>query len=206
MIDYDRVLDFCSAQKIDFEDLMLLYSLHLRNEQIDPALHSRMNEYYKRGKTNGTAYVQKAKRLRDMGFLEFLKEPEGAILEIKNLKLTDEYAGTLFIDPDEIWNMFYKRYPAKGWLDGKSFIANMLDPKGDDKAHFKKNILKNANKSDAWRILFVVEEMFDYDPIAERPSGYAKVGISKFIHNWDEILRQWEKDKEEEDTGNYKRL
>ena len=199
MIDYKKCLEFCIEQKLKFPELMLLYTLHIRNEEVDKTLYKSMNTYYQDNKDE--KFLTMVRDLEKRGFLEILRD-DGTFIEISNLKIEQKFVDLLFIDPDEIWNKFYQRYPTKGYMDGKEFTANMLNP--GDKELFKRKIIKNVDRFEAGKILYYVADMFDFNPKTGKPEKSAKVGISKFLLNWDEILRQW-KEQEEDDNFNYGR-
>lgn len=206
MIDYEKSAEFCSKNNLTMEELFLLYTLHLRNEYPSAELNKVSAAYYASNRNKGIAFVDMVNDLHDRGFLEILKQDEPDKIDVKNLRITEEFGDLLFVDPDFIWNKFYLRYPAEGYMDGKYFTANMLDPKGNDKQVFIKKVLKTVNKDRALELLYVLEDMFDWDPISKKPNRRARVGISKFLMNWDEILKQWKEDNEMNIGGGYKSL
>lgn len=164
-----------------------------------------MDAYFSEGKSSGIPWVNMIRKLEERDFIEVLKyDPQNPnSVQIRNLKIKEKFTDLIFCDSNEVWKKFYTRYPSKGISGNESFIANMLDPKSDDEKVFKTKILKGANKAEADKILYFVEEMFDFDPIRQRPQRFASVGISKFIHNWDEILRQWLENEAEKAKGDW---
>ena len=205
MLDYVAVLKFCTDHDIMFEDFMLLHSLYVRNEQIAPESYEMMDDYFLRTKKTGIPWIKIVDDLEERKFLIVLKrEKTPNILQIKNLKVTQKFIDLLFCRPDEIWQKFYERYPAIGVApDGLSyFTANMLDK--DDEEYFKKHIIKNANKFEASKILYHIEEMFDWNPNKGKPEQYARVGISKFLRNWKEILRKHLEEQEQQANSDWR--
>lgn len=165
-----------------------------------PEIYGMMRDYYSNNKDD--RYVDMVRKLNDRGFLEILKEPENKnSIDLRYLKITEKFSDLLFISPDDIFAKFYSMYPSKGVSpDGYSyFTANLLDK--DDKEYFIKNVLKNVNKSESDRILYLVSEMFDVG-FDGKPRNFAKVGISKFIRNISEILKQWE-EEQNSNSGNW---
>lgn len=185
MLDYQKVLPFCVEHDLSFDELMLLYTIDIRNKNTHPELHPLMSQYYSAKSNFDTILL-----LEKKGMLQILsRNKTDRKLLLRNLVVTDKFSDLLFIQPDNVWHEFYKRYPAVG-IFGESnayFQANMLG--ADDKEYFINNILKNANKEGADQILKRVEQMFSYNEYTGKPEGYAKVGISKFLRNWDEILK-----------------
>jgi len=191
MIDYEKVLLFCEKHQLSFEEFMLLYTLHIKSGNYVEHLHSNMSEYYSNKKTN---YVEMAKDLETRGFLVILKHISPKIIRIKDLQITEKFVNLLFVDPDEIWKKFIERYPDKGYspTGATQFGARIV--KENDKEYFLHNILKNADKHRAEKILTSLEEMFDFD--GEAPTRPAQYGISRFIRNWDVLLKQHEENSE----------
>lgn len=186
MIEYNKVLEFCVQHKLEMEELMLLYTIETRNKNTEPELHPLMSQYY----TQKGGNYDMVESLAQRGFLTILDRSGSRRFNLRNLMVTEKFSDLLFVQPDYVWSEFYKRYPAVGVFGDKQayFKANRLAP--DDKEFFIKNILKNSTKEGAQQILKWVEEMFSYNPSTGKPEGYAEVGISKFLLNWDEILKE----------------
>lgn len=189
MIDYEKVLTFCHKYNISFEEFMLLYTLHMRNQQYKTHLHETMSEYYQDKEIN---WIKTVNSLQERGFLEKLRDQKDPKrLLIKDLRITEKFVNLLFVDPDEIWKKFLQRYPSRGFspTGNSEFGANIV--KENDKEYFMHNILKNADREEANNILSYLEQMFDYDENLQTPNLPAQFGVSRFLRNWDEILRQF---------------
>jgi len=193
MINQKRVAELCLLFGIDFEMLMLCYNVYIRNQQISPEVNKVIDEYYKKTKKPWLKIIEE---LEEKGLIENLK-PNVAIIELKNLIIMDKFVDEIFINSENVWESFYLRYPSKGISpDGYSyFTANLLDK--DDKDYFLKHILKNADKFQANKILYILEDMFNFNPITKKPEGFAKVGVSKFLRNFETIVKQWEEEQSE---------
>jgi hypothetical protein len=185
MIDYQKTLKFCVENELEFEELVLLYTIHIRNSNESPELHPLMQQYYN-GKSNYDMIVS----LEVRGFLTILRKDETKRkIKLNEILITEKFTDLLFIQPDTVWSEFYKRYPTVGIFgDGKGYFpAKTLA--ADDKEYFIREILKNADKFQADQIIKCVEEMFSYNIYTQKPEAYAKMGITKFMRNWDEIVK-----------------
>ncbi len=203
MIDYEKLLGFLNVQDLDVRELFLLYTLHIKNEQVAPELDGQMNLYYKRNKNKGAGFVKMVEDLEERGFLTILKKNEDGSIDVKNLKIEEKFVNLLFCDPNSIWKEFLLRYPLKGISpDGMSYFPSKRIEKQDEE-NFKKKILKNVNKFEASQIIYIMEDMFDWNPKIQQPEKFATIGISRFILNWDTILSEWKKEQEEIDKGNW---
>jgi len=194
MINQRKVLEFYDEYKLSIEKLFFCYNIYLRNSQQTPENNKLLDKYYKE---NSLEYIKMIDELVERDFIELLKPIKDGVIELKYVRVTDKFENLMFCNPDEIWENFYIRYPAKGVSpDGYSyFTANLLDK--DDKEYFKKHILKNADKFEAEKMIFIISEMFDWNPTTRKPEAFAKVGVSKFIRNYQTIVKQWEEEQSE---------
>lgn len=203
MIDYSKMLSFCIQYDLDADELFLLFSLYVKDEQMFTEVHGDMKKYFIKHMNN--RYVDKVVSLEERGLLEFLRPIEDKNkVDFKNLKITSKFIDLLFVkDKDIYWKKFRDRYPSEGWMDGKIFKANNATEK--DRENFEKIILKNMNKSDADNMILILESMFDWNMVTNKPDGYASVGIEKFIYNWEYILKEWQEGSSS-NSSNYKSL
>lgn len=203
MIDYKKCLEFCSEHQLSANELFLLYTLHIKSEQLMPEIYGKMRDYYSNNKDD--RYVDMVRKLNERGFLEILKEPENKnSIDLRYLKITEKFSDLLFADAENVWKSFLDRYPSKGISpDGMEYFSAKIISK-DDEEIFKKKILKGVNKMAASELLYVLEDMFDFNYRTKEPEKFAKYGVSRFILNWDTILAEWKKEKEEEEKGNWR--
>lgn len=200
MIDYEKILDFLIENDLEFNEFMLLYTLHLRNLQEYPELYGRMDKYYsKRSET--ICYKDMIDSLEERDFLENFNKSTPYI--INRLKISEKFTDLLFIDPDDVWKELINCYPSYGEAPSGygSFKANRA--KEGDKEYFIKNILKNSDKIAADRVIEVVKDMFDYDEKLGKPTKNAEVGLSRFLLNWDVYLKEYEETKDNSKNGNW---
>ena len=190
MIDYEKILDFLIENDLEFNEFMLLYTLHLRNLQEYPELYGRMDKYYsKRSET--ICYKDMIDSLEERDFLENFNKSTPYI--INRLKISEKFTDLLFIDESNAWNLFYSRYPKEGLSpDGNStFYSNLIDK--DSKDYFKKYVLKNSDKIAFEKIIKTMEEMFEWN--GEKSKGYARVGLNKYLLNFEEIMKNYQESK-----------
>lgn len=204
MIDYDKLITFCTTYNLEVEEFLLLYTLHIRNQNSTPEIYPLMDVYYKNKEIN---WSRKIRSLEEREFLIILKEPrDGKTFLIKDLQITDKFVSLLFINPDDIWKKFVSRYPRRGLspTGSSDFGSNVV--KEGDKEYFIKNILKNADKIAADKIISLLEEMFDWDDTKKECQIMARYGISRFMLNWDEFVRQHEENESGAGSFTYKSL
>lgn len=197
MINQRKVLEFYDEYKLSIEKLFFCYNIYLRNSQQTPENNKLLDKYYKE---NSLEYIKMIDELVERDFIELLKPIKDGVIELKYVRVTDKFENLMFTDPDIAFEKLYQMYPQYGYLDGKTFIANMLDK--DDKEYFKKHILKNSDKFEAEKLLYIISEMFDVDIRSGRATQPAKVGITKFLRNLPEIIRQWEEENQTDNNYN----
>lgn len=204
MIDYEKLLSFCLKQGMNNEEVFLLHSLFkVSNQEVN--LIPKIKQYYSVNKDRGMKFIDIAEGLQERGLLTILKKNADGGIEFKNLQITEEFKNLLFVtDKEYYWNLFRERYPYDGYMNGEHFYSNRPDPHKDFDL-FKKHMLKNKNKSEADKMIQIIESMFDWNCVKKKADGYASVGISKFIYNWETILKEWQEESSSP-SSNYKSL
>lgn len=201
MIDYEKILDFLIENDLEFNEFMLLYTLHLRNLQEYPELYERMDKYYsKRSET--ICYKDMIDSLEERDFLENFNKSTPYI--INRLKISEKFTDLLFIDESSAWNLFYSHYPKEGLSpDGNStFYSNLIDK--DSRDYFKKYVLKNSDKIAFKKIIDTMQEMFGWN--GERATGYARVGLNKYLLNFEEIMKNYQENESKKSNWQSTRL
>lgn len=191
MLDYEKILNFCLENELDFGEFMLLYTLEMRNQQYKPEIHSLMDKYFNSQKTN---YKKIIEDLEERGFLTILKPIKGNNVIVRNLQISNKFTDALFVDVDEVFNELVRIYPSEGISPNGNglFAANII--KAEDRDYFKNNILKNSDRVEARKIIDFVKSKFEYDERLKKPTLYATLGFSRFLLNYKSIREQWEKE------------
>lgn len=200
MIEYERFLKFCEKYGLSFEQFMLMYTINLRNQNSRPDLHEFMAKYYS-GKMN-TNWYEMVESLAERDFITILdRKKDLRKFLIKDLRLTDKFVNLLSIDVDEVWIKFVERYPLTGISpNGLGTFDSAISQDAEiDKQYFLRNVLRDSSRKGVDEILSTMENMFKWNGV--KATEYARVGISRFLRNWDTYLRMHKEKTEIEDKA-----